>query len=176
MHARSRYVGQNGQAMVELTVALIVIVAILAAMLTLGRLGREHLNALHEARGDAASAAMSAVYTIRIPAPRFLRDWDVGPDRSRHSRDDVALAGDPFAVVQHIATKAHPEDLGARVPGNPVTALATQVPMIFEYRLVSGRARPRTVPLLPIARHLLYDAESVTIEAESWQTWTQGLY
>jgi len=167
--------GRRGQAFVEFTVALVAITAILAALLTLGRLGREHLNALHEARGEAAARAMAQAYITELPYPRFLRDWEEGPDRARHSRDDVPRYGDPGAVRLHIAAKAKPDELGARVSPNPLTALATQEPMIYEYRLVSGRARPRTIPLLPVARHLLYNAEAVTIEADAWMTWTQGL-
>jgi hypothetical protein len=175
MNPRQNSSSRRGQALVELAAAMIVIVAILAAMLTLARLGREQLDALHEARAEAAGAALAPTYAMRLPAPRYLCDWDEGPDGARHSRDDAAQAGDPYAVVRHIAAHAHPEELDFRLPDNPLTALATREPMIFEYRLVSGRARPRTVELLPVARHLLYDAESVTIEAEAWLTWMPGL-
>jgi hypothetical protein len=176
MNARRDTTSKNGQALVELAVALIVIVVLLAALLQIGRLTREHMDALNAARGDAAQSAMASVYTMRIPAPRFLRDWDAGADGARHSRDDTPRDGDPAGVVRHIAEKALPDELERRVSGNPVTALARQVPLIGEYHLVYGRSETRTIELLPVVRHLLYDAESIDIEADAWLVWTQGLY
>ena len=176
MNAVLRSSGRRGQALVEMTVALVVIVVLLAALLQIGRLTRERQDALNAARGDAARFAMSDVYTLQPPPPRYLRDWEVGPDGVRHSRDDVARLGNPAGVRLGIAAKALPDELARRLPANAVSALATRVPTIDEFYLVHGRAESRPIELLPVVRHLLYDAESIVIEENAFLVWTQGIY
>ncbi len=166
---------RSGQALAELVVAMIVILVLFAGLLQIGQLTRAQLNALNEARGDAARLAMSDLYTQRFPGPQFIRDWDVGPDRARHSRDDVALAGDPGLVRLQIVSHAKPDELAQRVPGNPVSDMMTRYPLIDAYALVHGRSEPRTVPLMPVVRHLLYDADAIDIKADAWLIWTQRL-
>lgn len=166
---------RGGQAMLEFVIALVAILVLVAGLLQIGRLTRVQLNALNEARADAARLAMSDVYTRRIPGPQFLRDWDVGPDRARHSRDDIPRPGDPGLVRLMILAHAKPDELAARVPDNPVSGLMNRYPLIDGYALVHGRAEPRTVPLLPVMRHLIYNAEAIDIGADAWLVWTQRL-
>lgn len=166
---------RGGQALLEFVIALVAILVLVAGLLQIGRLTRVQLNALNEARADAARLAMADLYTRRVPGPQFLFDWDIGPDRARHSRDDIPRPGDPGAVRLMILAHAKPDELAVRVPNNPVSNLMNLYPLIDGYALVQGRAEPRSVPLLPVMRHLIYDAEAIDIRADAWLVWTQRL-
>lgn len=166
---------RGGQALLEFVVALVAILVLVCGLLLIGRLTRVQLNALNEARADAARLAMAELHTRRVPGPQFLFDWDVGPDRARHSRDDIPRPGDPTAVRLMILVHAKPDELAVRVPNNPISNLMNLYPLIDGYALVHGRAEPRSVPLLPVMRHLIYNAEAIDIGADAWLVWTQRL-
>ena len=68
---------------------------------------------------------------------------------------------------------AQPADLGSRVPTNHISALATTPVLIDEFYLTHGHIKSEPVPLLPVIRSLLYDAESIEVQADSWLVWTR---
>lgn len=173
-HSPSRR-GKRGQALAELVVALVAILVLTAGLLEIGRLSRARLDAVNEARAEAASRAMSSELILSVPGARFLRDWEAGRDGVRHSRDDAYRLGDPGAVRFSVAAKARPEELEAVAGANPISALMTIEPFMSAHALVRGRSETRTIPLMPVTRGLLYNAESVDIESEAWLVWTQNL-
>lgn len=167
---------RSGQALAEIVVALVAILVLVAGLLEIGRLSRARLDAVNEARAEAAGRAMSDVLILSVPGPRFLRDWEAGRDGVRHSADDTYRLGDPGAVRWSVAAKSRPEDLEAVAGENPVSSLMTVAPFVSAHALVRGRSQPRTIPLMPVTRGLLYNAEFVEIESEAWLVWTQNLY
>lgn len=170
---RSAHPHRAGQALIETVIALVALMAICAALVQLSRLGRARTEALAAARLEAGQQAMRDFYTLPMPAPAFIYNWNVGGDRRSHSADDapqLALSG---TVDTGLLAPAHPDDLAARLPGNALSGLAGRRPVVSGFDFVHGRVTSERITLLPVVRHLLYDAEDVRIIADAWLTWTR---
>jgi hypothetical protein len=166
---------RNGQALLELTVALVAIMVIVAGLIQIGRLGMAHLDTIHEARSLAAQYSMSDVYQTMLPPAQWIQEWHEGPDGRRFSRDDVPTIGSSHALRQFVLPVAHPAELRQQVPTNRVSRLQYAQEPIEEFDFVRATARSRPVPLLPVARHLIYRADSIRIESEAVLTWTKNI-
>lgn len=166
---------RGGQALIEMTVCLVAILAILAALLQIGLLSRVHLDTIGEARGAAAQYAISDVYQSMQPSAEMIQAWDEGDDGRRYSRDDEAAVGGSQFLRQHVLPVAHPDELHRHVPGNRFFNLQYNDPAADEFEFVRGTSESRPVPLLPVVRHLLYNAESIRLEAQSVLVWTKGI-
>lgn len=174
MNARTTS-NRNGQALIELVIALIAAIALLAALVQIGWLTREQLISIQEAREQADQAALSDFYSFPSRRPDAIRDWNAGPDRIRHSRDDTAVSGNQDLFLSEIVVAAQPIDLSARIRGNPISALVNAGSEAIPFQAVRGEAEARTVPMLPAARRLLYDTDSIILENEVWMPWTRGV-
>lgn len=169
--------GCAGQAIVEFVVGLVAILAVTAALLQVIRLAREHADAMNRAREDAARNAMSDVYMAPVlPGPRYIRDWTAGPDGSDYSRDDVPVTASPDGVSSLIIARARPEELAEFIPDNELSAMADPAGVLPGIHLVRGGHQSEPVPLLPVVRRLLYNADSITMEGEAYLVWTKGIY
>lgn len=166
---------RTGQALIELVIALVAVLALVAALLQIGQLTGVHMQELQEARAQADANALSDAYVLMLPNPRYIQDWNPGPDGIIHTRDDQVVDGNELPVLTEIVDVAHPSELDLRIPGNRVSALRTQNSLIREFDFVRGDAQPQTVPLLSATQHLLYAADSITVEASTWMVWTQGI-
>ncbi|HMP76971.1 MAG TPA: hypothetical protein PKE12_11820 [Kiritimatiellia bacterium] len=168
-----RSASRAGQAIVELVVGLVALLVVFVGILQIGRLAAERNRTLASARASAANYAMGPAYLLQLPGPDMIRDWDRGADQRSHSRDDRTTAASwqhVAAIVQH----ARPQDLDARMPGNPVTAFGT-AGAAGGMDLVHGRVQSDEIPLLPVVRHLLYNAPSLRFEEHVWLVWCEGL-
>jgi hypothetical protein len=166
---------RSGQALLELVITLVAVMVLVAALLQIGQLTGAHLIGLHEARSRADALALSDVYLQALPNPDYLRDWSPGPDGVAQSRDDQALLDNDQLFVSEIVQPLRPGDLNRYLPGNRFAPLGTPGLVIREFDLLRGDATTRTVPLLPAARHLLYDAESIAIGADCWMIWSRNI-
>lgn len=166
---------RSGQALIEMTVALVALLAIVAALLQIGILSLAHLDTVHEARGLAAQYAMSDTYQSVLPSGRWIQEWTEGPDRRRYSRDDVAVIGSSHGLRQFVLPVARPAELRRHAPDNRISALDTSENPIREFDMVRATAESRAIPLLPVARQLLYRADAIRVESESVLVWTKGL-
>lgn len=166
---------RGGQALIELTVALVAILAILAALLQIGILSRVHLETMGEARSAAAQYAIGDSYQTMQPGAQMIRSWGVGNDGRRYSRDDSATAGTGQFLRDNVLRVAHPDELNLRVPNNRVFNLYYNDPIVDEFEFVRATAESQPVPLLPVVRHLFYNAESIRLESESVMVWTKGI-
>lgn len=163
--------------MIELTVALVVILAITAGMLQIASLGRARTETMVRARREAGAAALA--HLVPLSAPRYILDWSPGPDGKRLTADDRPIADtserfdrrimdfaadddDAWGVLDR-ASRASLPDL--RGHPNPVAA----------FGLVRGYDR-QTVPLRSAVQHLLYRATDIEIESEVWLTHTRNIY
>jgi hypothetical protein len=173
--ANRRAASRSGQALVELAAALVVVVVLVAALIQIGRLSQAHLQALNDARERAGSFAASRTGGSDPPDPVLIANWQAGPDRRAYSRDDTYTRASAGALRIAIAEPARPADLSRYVAANPLTRMYAGDPL-DTFGLVHGAAASRPVPLLPAARHLFYDAESITMEADVWMVRLEDVY
>ncbi len=174
MRGRQR-TSRSGQALLELTVGLVVIVVIVAGLIQIGRLSLYHLDTISEARGLAAQYAMSETYQTVLPSARWIQEWTEGRDRRQYSADDAAMIGSSHGLRHFILPVARPDDLQREVPGNRFSRLQYAEQPIEEFEFVRAAAQSRPIPLLPVARHLFYRAETIRVESEAVLTWTKGI-
>lgn len=165
--------GQEGQAMVELIIALVVFMVLVAGIIQIGTIGKRHTEMMNDAREEAAVEAMKDVSPFS--SPEFMADRLEGDDAVRYSRDDGYKAGFVDDFQNGIVEYADPDALEQRRRGNVVSEMAgTPFPHLL-FGLVEGRADD-TVELWPVVRRLLYQADSVDIEGRVWLVWTKGIY
>ena len=167
---------KKGQALVEFTVVLVVMLVLVLALLQIGSLSRAHLSVVNEARGQAGMSAISDTYQSLMPSGQLIQEWTVGHDGVRYSRDDVNRLASPLPWRQHILAVAKPSDIERRVPNNRISALDLRNPLIEELDFVRAHEESRPVILLPGVRHLLYDADQITMESDCVQVWLKGMY
>ncbi len=164
--------GQAGQAIVELVVGLIAIVVLFMGMLQIQRLAREHTQVLSAARQQAGQDALAGAYVLRGDLPKFIHDWQPGPDGAQYSQDDVAQLDNPGTVSMSIAQPARPADLAVYVPNNMVSQEANAGSVLTDFFFVHGHDQSTPVQFYPIIRSAVYGADEVTMQAQAWLTWT----
>ena len=164
----------SGQALIELVVGLVAIMVLAAVILQLGQLQRAHTEALLEARALAGENALAEDFVMVLPGPEYIRDWDVGGDERAYSRDDTPITGSAGILGDDILSQAQPQLLETYAPGNPISEYSDSASM-DAYALVQGQSQSDSVPLLPIIQRLIYDTDSITMDASVWLTWTEGL-
>ena len=167
---------RRGQALLELTAALVVILVLAAGLLQIGRLSMVQLQTMCEARGEAAACEMNERFVSDLPGPAFIADWTKGKDNSYYSADDEVVDGNPATVKQGIIPYAKPDRLRALVPGNRISNLAVTDPTAQQFDIVKGHAESKAVELFPVVQHLLYQKESIKLKEDAFMVWTKGIY
>ncbi len=167
---------RSGQAIVELTVALVAVMVLVAALLQIGTLSRVHLDTINNAREEAAMFAVASQYGSVIPGPAYLATWTAGLDGATYSRDDAPVSGNAQGIRDTVLDTARPGALAALRPGNAVSEAAFQSPLVQHFDLVHGRDTSPPQALLPVVRSLLYRRDIITLDADAWMVWTQGIY
>lgn len=159
--------------MAELLIALVVLLVLCAGIIQLGTLCLRHGAAMQESRRKAAVLALDTVSPYS--APHFMSDRQEGNDGVRHSKDDGFAYGDVNAFLSGLPVYADPNELEQFVPGNIVSDMAgSQFPHLL-FGLVKGSEKEE-VALWPVVRRLIYDADSVEVEGNTWLIWTKGVY
>lgn len=165
---------KSGQALLELVVGLVAILILFAVIVQLGRLQRAHTDTLLEARETAGARALQPGYTVTLPGPQYIRDWEPGGDEKAYSQDDTPRLGNPGILANQILALAQPQQLAEYIPDNPITEHSMSTTM-DAFSLVNGTSRSEDIPLLPIIRRLIYADESISMEASVWLAWTKEL-
>jgi len=167
---------RSGQAMVELTVALIAILVVTAGLLQLILLGTADTDTMVEATAEAANRATSSV--AMLPTLEIIDDWDPGRDGIMHTKDDQPIRGSIGNVSRGIANRTAPGGDWSAVDSathNRIARLAYGALPSTTYGLVRGRAS-REVEVLPAARALFGLSDPAEIRNEVWMTVTGALY
>ena len=167
--------GESGQALVELTVALIAVLVLVAGLLQIAALSRAHLDAIDVARERAGMRALGGLIGAESPPMHYLRNWSFGPDGRAYTRDDVPLRGHPDLVRQGVLRHARPGALGLRLPGNAVSLAMTDEPLVHHFGLVGVRETSEPVPLLSTVQRMIYRADEITFEPVVWSVQLEGL-
>ena len=166
---------RSGQAMVELIVALIVIVLLLAGLIQIGQIAGAHTRTMIVARAEAAQAATADTYTQPAGA-NYIQTWIAGADGKCYTRDDLPLIiTNPAADTQVIMDMAQGDDLAAWVPDNALSTLGMSPDTLDEFFLVRGYGS-ESCPILTAIQHLAYDQESIAVRSDAWLVWMEGIY
>lgn len=164
---------RRGQAMVELIVALVAILVVLTGLTQIGQFGILHSETMRKARRDAGLLAVQDAQAWS--APDYILDRTPGADNRRYSRDDDFTAANPADFASHVVAYANPMTLQNVIAGNRVSALWNSSFPQLSFGFVHGDAT-ETTNLLPVVRHLIYDAETLNVQSHVWMTWTRGIY
>lgn len=161
--------------MVELAVALIVIMVLLAGLIQIGQLTGTHTQTMIAARAEAAQSAMATDYTPALDS-RYIFSWLTGSDTHRHTHDDVPSSA-TNAIEGNLAMVelAHPAELAAQVPGNALSTEGASPDMLDEFFLVRGHAS-EPCPTLGVIRTLVNNEASISVESDAWLVWTECIY
>ena len=170
-------VRRNGQAMIEVIVALAAIVALLAALLQVASLNLAQTDTMTNARREVGLRALGEEATSANPD--YIRYWQEGPDESRYSVDDVHTPAAPSLFENTIVNKAAatPADwqIMQEVPANRVAILHQAGDPSDRFGFVNGQDN-KSVNVLPAVRSLLYNSESINVKSEVWLPHTRGIY
>ena len=180
-HAIRSAHGNAGQAIVEFIVGLVAVLALLAGLIQVASLTATHTDTMIQARrlaGEESQRQLGLGEDL-VTDPDYIRDWREGPDNKKHTRDDESTAADPDRLDETILSRSVPDDSGweimSRTPHNRIRRLHSLENPVTLFGLVHGHdAKP--VTLIPAARHLFYDAETVNVECDVWMTWNHGIY
>ncbi len=164
---------QSGQAIVELVVALVVILVLVAGTIQICSMGVSHSGLMMMARKEAGQKAM--LDASSFSGPQYIAACTPGNDGIDFSRDDGATPGDAALLQLGIVDKAHPSELDQRCSGNSISALANNAFPQDSFGLVDGEATTNII-LYPIVRKLLYNSDSINLKGKAWMTWTKGIY
>lgn len=168
---------RSGQAMVELCVAMVAILALTAGMVQLSILARAHMRSMMISRQEAGSFAMAEQYLMPMEA-RYILGWSVGDDGRAYTRDDVPVSstnwvsgGSGIIEAGGIESSA----LSSLIGDNQVSTLAESAREIGDFHLVRGHDMS-LLPTIPIARRLFYASDRVSVEGQTFLVWTKGIY
>ena len=89
---RARVNRESGQAIVEMTVGMIMLTAIFAGLLYVVALGTANVDGMIEMRSNAAHQLANGLQT-NTPDGRSIVSWDSGNDNINYTADDVATSG-----------------------------------------------------------------------------------
>jgi hypothetical protein len=174
---------RSGQALVELMVGLVVVMVLVSGLLQIASMCRAHTDVMVEARKDAAMLCMLDLGPGMVIAsnPDYIRDWHEGGDDRRLSRDDESDTGDASAFHrQIIGSSVHNESAWSLVdaaPYNELSRLRNDPFVATSFGLVKGTAKDSaSLSTLPAFRRLVYDSDTIDVEATTWMTLCKGVY
>ena len=166
---------QNGQAIVELTVSLVGILAVFCGFLLISRLSIQNVDNIIKARGDADDNAINS----RIADPgNSISGWSAGIDNNMYTADDtpnsVVVDPTPFSgelqngifSLKTDLSMSYIHDNYAPNVGNP------DFIFISAAELTSGNYSSQPIQLDDLDRLLYVNAASITLKDESFMPFT----
>ena len=172
---------RDGQAITELMVGLVAVLALLAALVQIVTISKRHTDAMVTARKIAGQLAMQDGQPVS--GADYLEDWEEGGDGKRYTKDDEPVEDDPSDfdsfIVEKAAQGAAGWDILNTAEYDDIPDLRNNPTPADVFGLVEGTAdgtADDTVELLPVFKHLIYNADAIEIEVSAWQTLTTGIY
>jgi hypothetical protein len=173
---------KRGQAMVEFLVGIVAILAVTTSMIVAVHLVARHTDTMIQARKRAGDTAASPLYDRAANNPQYLRSWLPGDDGKRHTSDDRPVHGDESrfesAIVEESAQNGDGWQRLDSIPDNTVSKMHNSVLPSSYFGLVKGESDSVKVDLSewPAFMHLVYSADSIEVQSETWLTWMKGIY
>ncbi len=174
--------GCDGQAMIELMVAVLLLLLVITGILHINKMVWSSLFLHSVIRGTAGEKAMSAA--ALADTPEYIKDWQEGQDNIAYTADDkkqksgVGLAAS-ISTLTSCSTAGHNDSDWSYV--SPNTRLAVSMSVLRENGgmggLLTGVHTDETldVPVEPVIRDTVYGKESVKIKEEVWMPLMGGL-
>lgn len=166
----------GGQAMIEFTIALVAIMAVIIGTIMLNRMEWAQTHTMTTARATAGALALDLIYQSELDA-KFIADWEPGPDNIRYTQDDEPVPdGTAMALAGDIVANAGLGEV-ASLPTNAITRLQSSPTPINEFYLVKGsESMAVDLSVIPAVRQLLSGEPTISVKSEAWLAWTGGIY
>jgi len=174
LHSTFCLSSRSGQAMIEFTIALVAIMAVVIGTILLGRMELVHTRTMTKARETAGLLALDPIYRGPIDA-QFISDWQAGVDNVGYTHDDEPIPdGTAITLVGDITANSGLDGI-APTP-NAISRLQS-FPDISEFYLVKG-SESESVCLcaIPGIGRLISGEPVISVESKSWLVWTGGIY
>ncbi len=169
---------KGGQAIIELTIALVAILVLMTAMLLIVHVGTARTQAMMDARHEAGINAM--LNSQQITSPNYIRDWNEGPDGKKLTVDDVPIMdiAQPFNndVVAHAAADNAGWIQLNNTTNQSLVRLKNAANPSALFGLVKGEQRTSIDLRAFIPNNLLFDSDDMEIDETVWMTYTKGIY
>lgn len=162
--------------MVEFTIAIVAVMAVVAGIVALNRLTFSHTNSMTTARASAGQLALSPAYWSPGEA-NFIGDWQAGADGRRYTRDDEPLADFSSALLAHnIAGYSSPAGFET-LPTNAVTRVLDSAVPLQEFYLVAGENEVGAyLGDIPAVSSLITREPTITVGSRVYLAWAEGIY
>jgi hypothetical protein len=161
-----------GQALTELIVGLVVIMALLAGLLQITTLTRAQTEVMIEARKLAAIRAMEGGNQFSA-IPSYISAVTAGHDGRTYSRDDkhtFASANDfSRTIIDKSTAESTDWHLLDAMPSRRFSDLRGTDNPAELFGLIEGTAS-ETVKIIPAVKSLLYRADTIKVEGRVWVT------
>jgi hypothetical protein len=160
----------GGQAMIEFTVALIAIMAVIVGMILLNKMICTHTDTMITARAEAGALALDLVCQNSLDT-KFILDWEAGADRTRYTHDDEpVLDGTAGSLIGDIVAYADMEGV-TFMPSN----LFVQATSDYYPLLVKGEESVAVdLSVIPAAERLITGEPTISVESKAWLPWIGG--
>lgn len=165
-----------GQAMIEFTIALVAIMAVVVGTILLGRMELAHTRTMTKARATAGALALDPIIYQSPLDAQFISDWQAGPDNIGYTHDDEPISdGTALTLVRDIAAHAGLDSIAA--PPNAIARLQSAPDLISEFYLVKGSANESiSLSAIPGIGRLVSGEPVVSVESAAGLVWTGGIY
>jgi len=161
--------------MIEFTIALVAIMAVVIGTILLNRMELAHISSMVKARETAGSLAMDLIYNSPIDA-QFIADWQTGADNISYTHDDEPIPdGTAITLTGNIIETADLDAITA--PTNALSRLQSSHNLLSELYLVKGSESIAVyLSSIPGIGRLISGEPVISVESDVWLIWTRGIY
>ncbi len=174
---RPRQPRQAGQAMIELMLGMIMLLILLTGSVLFLIVADTHTGMDAVIRGSTGLAAMQPIATL--DTPRYIQNWDAGPDGQRFTADDTATCVTP-TTLQTIANKTVANNNQwlpfADLQHSSTMESLHQNPAPLMSLGFRGIHRSADVSVPQFVQDLFYPDATVRVQADTWLPILNGLY
>lgn len=160
--------------MVEFICGLVGVMVVVAMLLQVNRIGREHVLSVIRAR---KAMAVELTGSSSRGEADYLSDWDDGGDMYAYSEDDEAQQGLSGKFTAALFNAVHGDDLNVFLPTNRFAdvydSYSSGVVESFDLTRVQDETEP--IEILPVVRKLIYGQDEMVLTHEIYMPWINNV-
>jgi len=167
---------KRGQAIIEFCIGLVAVLIVATTMIQFGRIGIAKTNVRTEATARASQLSMeppSDSFDLIYP---YILSVEDGEDERSYSVDDVRNQTNAAEAYNRILHENDSSFLRTAAPDNPMAWIRSPEDMQASTGFVQAQSSEQGIPVMPIARRLLWNRNRVGVDAEVWSVETGGFY